>query len=189
MWPTSTTYGVDVAIAGGPEYRLGQVDRWQMRAATADRERAVDVLRAGFAEGRLDQDEYSDRVGRVYLAKTYGELAALTADLPAGPVGFLQAEPALAVPGAYIPAAPQQRQKLSEAAAVSAMVATLGALAGIAVGSAIGGAIFVVTAVPAFLLAIVGYAQIARGNRGLLLASIGFILGGLGVAWLMFGTY
>jgi hypothetical protein len=55
-----------------------------MRAATADRERAVDVLKAGFTEGRLTQDEYNDRMGRAYAARTYGELTALTADLPAG---------------------------------------------------------------------------------------------------------
>ena len=55
-----------------------------MRAASADRERAVDVLKAGFTEGRLTQEEYNDRVGRAYAAKTYGELTALTADLPAG---------------------------------------------------------------------------------------------------------
>ncbi len=61
-----------------------------MRAATADRERAVDVLKAGFTEGRLTQDEYNDRMGRAYAARTYGELMALTADLPAGawPVPF-----------------------------------------------------------------------------------------------------
>ena len=55
-----------------------------MRASSADRERAVDVLKAGFAEGRLTQDEYNDRMGRAYAARTYGDLAMLTADLPAG---------------------------------------------------------------------------------------------------------
>jgi hypothetical protein len=55
-----------------------------MRAAAADRERAVDVLKAGFTEGRLTQEEYNHRMGQAYTAKTYGELAALTADLPAG---------------------------------------------------------------------------------------------------------
>jgi hypothetical protein len=70
-----------------------------MRAASTDRERAVDVLKAGFAEGRLTQDEYNDRMGRAYAARTYGELAALTADLPAGalpvwPVQPYQAPPA-----------------------------------------------------------------------------------------------
>lgn len=55
-----------------------------MRAATADRERTVDVLKAGFAEGRLTQDEYNDRMAQAYASKTYAELSALTADLPAG---------------------------------------------------------------------------------------------------------
>jgi hypothetical protein len=55
-----------------------------MRAASADRERAVDVLKAGFAEGRLTQDEYNERMNRAYVARTYAELTALTADLPAG---------------------------------------------------------------------------------------------------------
>jgi hypothetical protein len=71
---------------GGYPVQPGYQVRMQasMRAASADRERAVDVLKAGFAEGRLTQDEYNDRMGRAYAAQTYGELAALTADLPAG---------------------------------------------------------------------------------------------------------
>ncbi|MGH3187499.1 MAG: DUF1707 SHOCT-like domain-containing protein [Streptosporangiaceae bacterium] len=55
-------------------------------AASADRERAVGVLRAGFAEGRLTQDEFTDRVAGAYAARTYSELWALTADLPSGPL-------------------------------------------------------------------------------------------------------
>jgi hypothetical protein len=55
-----------------------------MRAAAADRERAVDVLKAGFTEGRLTQEEYNDRMGRAYSARTYAELLTLTADLPTG---------------------------------------------------------------------------------------------------------
>jgi len=66
----------------------------QLRAAHADRERAVDVLKAAFAEGRLDQDEYTTRIGQAYASRTYGELAALTADLPIGPLGTLPAVPA-----------------------------------------------------------------------------------------------
>src|SRR5271157_3636797 len=65
---------------GGYQVRMNPA----MRAASTDRERAVDVLKAGFAEGRLTQDEYNDRMGRAYAARTYGELMALTADLPAG---------------------------------------------------------------------------------------------------------
>jgi hypothetical protein len=54
-------------------------------AATADRERTVGILRAGFTEGRLSQDELDERIAHAYAARTYAELWALTADLPAGP--------------------------------------------------------------------------------------------------------
>lgn len=74
---------------GMPPGRYGH-----MRASTADRERAIDVLKAGFAEGRLTKDEYDDRVGQVYNSRTYAELAVLTADLPIGPLG---PQPAYAV--------------------------------------------------------------------------------------------
>ena len=78
--------GYPVPQAGYPVPQAGyQVRAYaSMRASSADRERAVDVLKAGFAEGRLTQDEYNDRMGRAYASRTYGELAALTADLPAG---------------------------------------------------------------------------------------------------------
>jgi hypothetical protein len=57
-------------------------------AGSADRERAVGVLRAAFTEGRLNQDELDDRVARAYAARTYGDLWALIADLPAGPLPY-----------------------------------------------------------------------------------------------------
>jgi hypothetical protein len=78
-------------------------------AGSADRERAVSVLRAGFAEGRLSQDELDDRVARAWAARTYGQLWALTADLPAGalpyPPGFYSPEPGAVVPAGAAPAA------------------------------------------------------------------------------------
>jgi hypothetical protein len=58
-----------------------------MLAANADRERAIDVLKAGFAESRLTRAEYDDRMARIHDARTYGELQALVSDLPAGPLG------------------------------------------------------------------------------------------------------
>jgi len=61
----------------------------RMRASTADRERAIDVLKAAFAEGRLTAEEYQERVGQVYASRTYAELGMLTSDLPIGPLGAL----------------------------------------------------------------------------------------------------
>jgi hypothetical protein len=56
-----------------------------IRSSRADRERTVDLLKAAFEEGRLDQDELAERAGQAYSSRTYAELAALTADLPVRP--------------------------------------------------------------------------------------------------------
>ncbi|AGL14458.1 DUF1707 domain-containing protein [Actinoplanes sp. N902-109] len=57
--------------------------RDEMRAGNADREAVADQLRAALEEGRLELDEYDDRVRQAYAAKTYGELSPLLRDLPA----------------------------------------------------------------------------------------------------------
>lgn len=54
----------------------------QMRAGDADRDSAIAVLREAFAEGRLSQDEFDDRLERAHAARTYEDLAELTSDLP-----------------------------------------------------------------------------------------------------------
>jgi hypothetical protein len=53
-----------------------------MRAADNDREAVVALLTQAQTEGRLDLDEFDERVRLVWLARTYDELAALTGDLP-----------------------------------------------------------------------------------------------------------
>jgi Domain of unknown function (DUF1707) len=57
--------------------------RGHLRAAHADRERVIETLKAAFAQGRLSPDELDDRVGQAFASRTYAELAALTADIPA----------------------------------------------------------------------------------------------------------
>jgi hypothetical protein len=54
-----------------------------MRASDADREAAADTLRDAHAEGRLTLEEFEERLDRTLAAKTVGELAGLTRDLPA----------------------------------------------------------------------------------------------------------
>ncbi|HJY71335.1 MAG TPA: DUF1707 domain-containing protein [Streptosporangiaceae bacterium] len=54
-----------------------------LRASRADRERVIDLLKAAFAQGRLDRDEFDARIGQALASRTYGELAAVTAGLPA----------------------------------------------------------------------------------------------------------
>src|ERR1700689_12248 len=58
----------------------------RLRAPDADRDRTVEDLASATAEGRLTLEEYSERSGSALKARTVGELAALTADVPTSPV-------------------------------------------------------------------------------------------------------
>ncbi|MEI5523702.1 DUF1707 domain-containing protein [Streptomyces brasiliscabiei] len=53
-----------------------------LRASDADRERVSEQLRDALAEGRLDMEEFEERLDATYKARTYGELAPITRDLP-----------------------------------------------------------------------------------------------------------
>ena len=55
----------------------------RLRASHADREHVIDVLKAAFVQGRLTMDELDVRVGQTLASRTYADLTALTADLPA----------------------------------------------------------------------------------------------------------
>jgi len=67
--------GDEIAAGGG---------RGHLRASHADREQVVGTLKAAFVQGRLTKDELDLRVGQALASRTYAELAALTADIPAG---------------------------------------------------------------------------------------------------------
>ncbi len=60
--------------------------RGHLRASRVDRERTIDALKAAFVQGRLTKDEFDLRVGRTLASRTYAELAAVTAGIPAGPI-------------------------------------------------------------------------------------------------------
>jgi len=57
--------------------------RGYRRASRADREQAIDVLKAAFVQGRLTKDEFDARIGLTFTARARAELAAVTADVPA----------------------------------------------------------------------------------------------------------
>ena len=54
-------------------------------ASDGDRDAAARVLNEAFAEGRLTADEHGERARAAYAARTWPELARLTADLPDPP--------------------------------------------------------------------------------------------------------
>jgi len=70
----------------------GPDDIARQRAADADREAVAERLRVAAGEGRIELWELDERLGQAYGAKTYGELAALLADLPVQSP-FVGAEP------------------------------------------------------------------------------------------------
>src|ERR1700722_17042924 len=54
------------------------------RAAHADREHVIGVLQAAFVQGRLTKNEFDGRLSQALAARTYADLAAITADIPVG---------------------------------------------------------------------------------------------------------
>jgi hypothetical protein len=53
-------------------------------ASHADREQVIGSLKAAFVQGMLAKEECDLRVAQTFAARTYAQLAAITADLPAG---------------------------------------------------------------------------------------------------------
>lgn len=140
----------------------------RMRASTADRDRTVDVLKAAYSEGRLTKDEFDARSGRVLAARTYAELGAIVADLPAGPGGP-------AFQGGYYPAVvpgtPTSGLAIGAMACGFAEILSLGFLP----------AIFL--SIPTVILGHMAKAQIRQtGEQGEAMAIVGLVLGYLGIA-------
>jgi len=68
--------------------------RSRLKASDSDRDRVLDMLKAAFAQGRLTKDEFDARVGQTLVSRTWGDLTALTADIPAWPIPRLVRKPA-----------------------------------------------------------------------------------------------
>ncbi len=54
----------------------------QLRASHEDRDAVIELLRVAAGDGRLTAEELDERLELAFNARTYGELATLTADLP-----------------------------------------------------------------------------------------------------------
>jgi hypothetical protein len=135
----------------------------RVRASDADREHVIGVLREAFAEGRLTAEEHSARVGQAYAARTYAELATVSADLPAGPSAHRPA-PLSSSPGTGVaPATDLRTNPLAMAALVCSVIPGLPQLAAIVLG-------------------IAALRQVRRtGERGAALAAAGLVIATLGL--------
>jgi hypothetical protein len=76
-----------VTVAAEPwnPMTAGAPGRGHLRASDADRERVIDTLKTAFVHGRMTRDELGVRTGLALTSRTYGELAAITADIHARP--------------------------------------------------------------------------------------------------------
>ncbi|WP_234337217.1 DUF1707 and DUF4190 domain-containing protein [Kitasatospora phosalacinea] len=184
----------------GPPAPYGQ-QPWQpastpqsaMRAANSDRERTVDVLKAAFAEGRLTAAEYEHRMSATYQASTYGQLAALVADLPSGPMVQPFGAPVPVVPPTFMPAFGPPPSPPARHNSLAVASATLGCL------TLPGAGVFAVIAGPVGLVAlgVAGTSAVVAGHRaraqlrttaedGDGLAVLGLITGWLSLTVLLF---
>lgn len=153
---------------GPPSYRSSPYGYGQpspgMRTSAADRERAIDVLKTAYAEGRLTKEEFDERSARAMASRNYGELGAIVADLPAWP---------------YLPPVPYQVAPPPYSGPASATTN----------GLAIGALILSLMPVPVFSLTAVILGHISRsqirrtGQRGNGLAIASLVFGYLGMAF------
>ena len=81
-----------------PDSKPAEPEGSLVRASDADRDRVVEALAGASAEGRLTLEEYSERSDAALVARTVGDLASLTADLPASSLPAVPSGDASAVP-------------------------------------------------------------------------------------------
>jgi len=134
-----------------------------MRASDRDRDSANSLLQAAYAEGRLTKEEYDDRSGRLLSSQTYGQLQALTADLPS-----------------HFPGAPMMPQQVQHVA----MPQRTNSLAVASLACGVGQLFFwLLAAIPAVVLGHMARRQIREtGEAGQGMATAGLVLGWIGIA-------
>lgn len=149
----------------GPGYRMAAAAHADLRASDQDRERAAEVLKTGYADGRLSKDEYDEHLSQIYAARTVGDLATLTSQLPGGGAALLP-----------VPAGPPK----TNSRAVASMIC------GVAEFFTFG-----VTSIPAVILGYKARGEIRRtGEAGDGLAITGLVLGWLAIGlWLLFWVF
>jgi hypothetical protein len=110
----------------GPEHQMPAGGGWgRLRASHADRERVIGTLTAAYVYGLVTKEEFDTRVSQTFAARTYAELAVITADIPAGlapappPLG---PAPAKASPPAHTSPGPGDRVFVATAALAGLLV-------------------------------------------------------------------
>ncbi|HEY2488074.1 MAG TPA: DUF1707 domain-containing protein [Streptosporangiaceae bacterium] len=140
----------------GPEDEIAAraAGRGHLRASRADREQVISALKAAFVLGMLDRDEFGRRVDRAFAARTYADLAAVTGDIPARPIGTQPQR---------TPARARSRKPIDKRVKVAAQVACL------SIPQAVLVAAFFLTGNGAFFVLSVFYFALATSFAGALM--------------------
>jgi hypothetical protein len=109
----------------GSEMTPGAAGSGHLRASHADREQVVNTLKTAFVQGRLTEIEFDQRVGQTFTSRTYADLAAVTADLPAGLIRAEQARK---------PAPAQAAQPVSKPLMWGAIAVTVAGMVSVVIG-------------------------------------------------------
>lgn len=148
----------------GHGYGTADAGRAQLRASTADRDRAVELLATAYTEGRLTKDEHDERVERAMTAATFADLDAVVADLPGGKPGYPPVYPPAAAPAAR-----------TNPLAIASLICGVAQMM-----------FWPLATIPAVVLGHVARHQIRRSReQGSGLALAGLILGWVGVGFLL----
>ena len=85
--------------------------RQHLRVSDADRSAVADLLGRHYADGRLDNDEFDERVTRAMAAKTSADFQGLLDDLPGLPAGPGTPSGTMAEPAGPARRAPARRHR------------------------------------------------------------------------------
>jgi len=105
-------------VTTGPDDPASSRDH--VRAAHADRDAVIEALKTAFVAGRLSKTELTTRTAQALAGRTYADLAALTADIPAE---------SPAAPSPDRPPVPEVSRPVAKAAAISGMCLIIAAAA------------------------------------------------------------
>jgi hypothetical protein len=127
--------------------RNEKLTRARLRASHADRDQAIDRLKAAFVQGRLTRDELETRAAQAFSARTYADLSPLTADLPVEPPAKPSGQPAPAQPGR--PVHPSIKVGAGALALITTAWIILAIVTGAPAGFFVGTLLIIVFGVPA----------------------------------------
>jgi hypothetical protein len=137
--------------------------RGRLRASDADREHVVGTLKAAYVHGLVTKDEFDARVSQTFAARTYAELALITAGIPAG----LAAAPPPLRPGPAKANSPAHANLTRGERAIMAtgLLAALALVVALLAGGAVGGLLALGGLGSAFVSAFLIGAQVRSSRR------------------------